>query len=300
MERGLGLDPGTLPHYRYRWVTPEELGEEPSTTPNTVGLGGNRDAIAVYPHLDHELVHLIFEEQAGRGCDFFYEGIAEALEWAPEMLPSPPYYDPRPFLAYNRRDNGFTFYGVADGFTTYLLGTYGRAAFVELLRRCPYEADEAEIRGLFAELFGDLDEVVADYIGSDACPEEVDDPLLPYPCAAPEIPWLDEYTWAHTRALSCDDPDVFGGVSPGKDDAAYTSVTLTITEPDAYGLRVSGDPEARVLLRRCSPCPWRFASVVVGPEELYADTLAPGRYALTMYGRASAITLHGVTLTRYE
>jgi hypothetical protein len=232
--------------------------------------------LAIWPFVDHEMVHAVTDRTVRFPSRFWDEGVAEALTedgttidrgvtLTPEMTRS------------NERPN----YAVAGHFVRFLYEDFGGEAARRLIDGAPPE----ETVGL------SLEELTALY-----------EPEAPFsyaarnPCPEPVVPRLNEDTWESTYNFSCESPDAtqFEGLGAG------VVRILELDQPGDYDVLIKGGDGVRIvgcqMENTDEELPWFFHGDVMNQAELdqtafgtffEADvehrlTLTEGRYRLAL------------------
>lgn len=165
-------------------------------------------------------------------------------------------WDPRnTMLATRSRDVN---YATAAVFVTYLLVQHGPERFGAFYRRLGGPATMSWIGSQFRDVYGlELEAEIETFL--QGVPECGDDsfPLLVAECTGPTIPWESEGFWRFEGSMDCEDPEVVGGIEPGRAWPSFRAVTVEVPEDGSYFLYINEARDAWLRIGPCFGCPWQ-------------------------------------------
>ncbi|MDC0717749.1 hypothetical protein [Nannocystis bainbridge] len=246
----------------------------------------------------HEIVHTIANQLNVSAAPFLAEGFADAVIDGPMEEG-----DPRPYMTLDR--SGITDgagYPVASRFVRYLLQVHGAERFAALYRDVPEASDLVDWDKAVRASYGvSLDALSEEYLAATECPSSL--PSLPrLECDAPALmaDLAGNFIW--TSSLSCDDPEVLGGMQPPGEPIVFGEThlelrrTIEIAETGEYEISVV-TPEGegtrgQALIAECDGCAWlRGYNAVLEGSMTETHWLEPGRYSVVLRGFIEAETV---------
>ncbi len=286
LERELGVvAPARL---RYSWlIDDEEISLPAGLTPKSENWTVGRHTTTSSPALVHEVVHLV---AANKAAAFFSEGLAVTYDLLQPNGIGPRYvldghqFDPRRTMAAS--DSLEVAYAEAGFFVSFLLTRHGPEKFSAFYTRLPQSATMGTIRAAFRSAYGaELDDEVEDFMAGPPMCEAHHFAVQLEDCSAPLLR-PDGPTWAISGAMSCDSPDVVGGVGSNGGWASFRQLTLEIETAGAYRLESAGDLDVWVRFGPCFGCVWDEQDVWFPLGQNRSMDLAAGKYFLRISGES--------------
>ncbi|MFZ6181955.1 hypothetical protein [Nannocystis pusilla] len=290
-----------LKRVEYFWLTEADYAEvwaDGSRCASALGCAIGLRSAGHASMSTHEIVHTIANQLNSSAAPFLAEGFADAVIDAP-MDDS----DPRPYMTLDGREiTDGVGYWVASRFIRYLLQVHGAERFAALYRDVPGvpELDDWD-EAVRASYGVSLDALVEEYLAATECPADL--PSLPrLECDAPALMADLAGNFAWTNSLSCDDPEVVGGMQPPDEPIIIGEThlelrrTIEIVEAGEYEITVV-TPEGegtrgQALIAECDGCAWlRGYNAVIEGSMTETHWLEPGRYSVILRGFIEAETV---------
>lgn len=186
-------------------------------------------------------------------------------------------------------------------FAQWIIDEYGGETFMELFRRTPSNADQAETEAVVREVLGlELPGLFSEYAAT--APYLYPNHWLCYvPPNAAESPWEGDF-WEYEVTLDCDRPDTFSD-SDQREPRRTARIPVTIPRAGSYHF-LADHPDAELFIQPClaepsmEPLPgahnWPLPldkTFITGPK-----TLAPGPHVLLVnlpHGEPTTVRLLG-------
>ena len=264
----------------FHWYSKASYSTHTVCRETTYGCADGFDSYSTMAPHDHELVHNVTQLLAVP-TPFFTEGAAVVFDLPFSFTMDVSTVGDSDIHAlldtYRGSDLPAGEYGLAGGFTRFIIDRHGMERYVELYEALGIERDPIDIASIYAEVLGEeLGDTVDDF---DAERRGCSIGALrakTFECDSPAILW-DDHALRHSRTLACGEDGVIG---PFHNDTARTYNSFDILRPGTFEINFKSDgPESTVVIRNCGGCEDEATTAWIKPEfENQPIHLPSGRY----------------------